>query len=147
MIRSALELLVLLCGTAGIVQAFVRPRRLAQWVLWSAVPNSITNHDSTNHISGQFLFYHGHYCIESEENLCFWCLVPLFIPIGVCVTMHDEGTAGDVINGMWRHNQQATNHFQCSLAMLFTSDDMPWNDWYHEICTSDTMKLEEITLL
>ena len=41
---------------------------------------------------------------------CFQRLVPLFVPIGVSVTTHDEGTASDVTIGMWCHNEQATNH-------------------------------------
>ena len=59
---------------------------------------------------------------KSKGNLRFRCLVPLFVPIGVCVTTHDDGTASDVTIGMWRHNQQVTNHersfhSQSSLAM------------------------------
>ena len=53
---------------------------------------------------------HDHHFIKSEENLRFRCLVPLFVPIGVCVTAHNDETASDVIIGMWRHNQEATNH-------------------------------------
>ena len=45
-----------------------------------------------------------------QGNLRFRRLVPVFDPIGVCVTTHDDGTASDVTIGMWRHNQQATNH-------------------------------------
>ena len=47
---------------------------------------------------------------KSKGNLRFRRLVPLFVPIGVCVTTHDDGTASDVTIGLWRHNQQATNH-------------------------------------
>ena len=47
---------------------------------------------------------------KSKGNLCFRHLVPLFVPIGVCVTTHDDGTASDVTIGLWRHNQQATNY-------------------------------------
>ena len=47
---------------------------------------------------------------KNKGNLRFRRLVPLFVPIGVCVTTHGDGTAGDVTIGMWRHNQQATNH-------------------------------------
>ena len=47
---------------------------------------------------------------KSKGNLRFQCLVPLFVPIGVCVTTHDDRTASDVTIGMWRHNQQVTNH-------------------------------------
>ena len=46
---------------------------------------------------------------KSKGNLHFRRLVPLFVPIGVCVTTHDDGTASDVTIGMWRHNQQVTN--------------------------------------
>ena len=46
---------------------------------------------------------------KSKGNLRFRRLVPLFVPIGVCVTTHDDGTASDVTIGMWRHNQQVTN--------------------------------------
>ena len=41
---------------------------------------------------------------KSKGNLRFRCLVPLFVPIGVCVTTHDDGTASDVTIGMWFHN-------------------------------------------
>ena len=47
---------------------------------------------------------------KSKGNLRFRRLVPLFVSIGVCVTTHDDGTASDVTIGMWRHNQQVTNH-------------------------------------
>ena len=47
---------------------------------------------------------------KSKGNLRFRRLVPLFVPIGVCVTTHDDGTASDVTISMWRHNQQVTNH-------------------------------------
>ena len=47
---------------------------------------------------------------KSKGNLRFRRLVPLFAPIGVCVTTHDDGTASDVTIGMWRHNQRVTNH-------------------------------------
>ena len=47
---------------------------------------------------------------KSKGNLRFRRLVPLFVPIGVCVTTHGDGTASDVTIGMWRHNQQVTNH-------------------------------------
>ena len=59
---------------------------------------------------GRFLFYHDHNFKKSKGNLRFRHLVPLFVPIGVCVTTHDDGTASDVTIGLWRHNQQATNH-------------------------------------
>ena len=54
---------------------------------------------------------------KSKGNLRFRRLVPLFVPIGVCVTTHGDGTAGDVTIGMRRHNQQATNHER---------NDKPW---------------------
>ena len=76
----------------------------------SAVPDGSTTHDSADRISGQFLFYHDHNFTKSKGNLRFQRHVPLFVPIGVCVTTHDDGTASDVTIGMWRHNQQATNH-------------------------------------
>ena len=119
-------------------QPFVRvnhhccPNQLINYLLWSqpdcvigisaatsgratagttrAVPDCSTNHSSADRISGQFLFYHAHSFTKSMGNLRFRRLVPLFVPIGVCVTMHDDGTASDVTIGMWRHNQQATNH-------------------------------------
>ena len=47
---------------------------------------------------------------KSKGNLRSRRLVPLFVPIGVCVTTYDDGTASDVTIGMWRHNQQVTNH-------------------------------------
>ena len=37
---------------------------------------------------------------KSKGNLRFRRLVPLFVPIGVCVTTHDDGTASDVTIGM-----------------------------------------------
>ena len=76
----------------------------------SAVPDCSTNHDSADRISGQFLFYHDHNFTKSKGNLRFRRLVTLFVPIGVCVTTHDDGTASDVTIGLWRHSQQATNH-------------------------------------
>ena len=47
---------------------------------------------------------------KSKGNLRLQRLVPLFVPIGVCVTTHDDGTASDFTIGMWRHNQQVMNH-------------------------------------
>ena len=76
----------------------------------SAVPDCSTNHNSADRISCQFLFYHDHNFTKSKGNLCFRRLVPLFVPIGVCVTTHDDGTASDVTIGLRCHNQQATNH-------------------------------------
>ena len=92
----------------------------------SAGPDCSTNHDSADRISGQFLFYHDHNFTKSKGNSRFQRLVPLFVPIGICVTTHDDGTASDVTIGMWRHNQQARTtsamanlgfHSQSSLAM------------------------------
>ena len=37
---------------------------------------------------------------KSKRNLRFRRLVPLFVPIGVCVATHDDGTASDVTIGM-----------------------------------------------
>ena len=54
---------------------------------------------------------------KKQGNLGFQRLVPPVVPIGVCVTTHDDGTASDVTIGMWRHNQQATNHER---------NDKPW---------------------
>ena len=76
----------------------------------SAVPDCSTNHNSADLISGQFLFYHDHNFTKSKGNLRLRRLVPLFVPIGVCITTHEDGTANYVTIGMWRHNQQATNH-------------------------------------
>ena len=76
----------------------------------SAVPDCSTNHDSADRISGQFLFYHDHNFTKSKGNLRFRRIAPPFVPIGVCVTTHDDGTASDVTIGMWRHNHKATNH-------------------------------------
>ena len=110
-----------------------RPAR----VLW---PDCITNHDSADRISGQFLFYHDHNFTKSKGNLHFQCRVPLSVPISVCVTTHDDGTASYVTIGMLRHNQQATTtsamanlgfHFQNSLAMLLASDEMLLNEWLY----------------
>ena len=109
-IRSALEWVVLPSGTARVVPAVARPLAAAPAGTTSAVPDGSTTHDSADRISGQFLFYHDHNFTKSKGNLRFQRHVPLFVPIGVCVTTHDDGTASDVTIGMWRHNQQATNH-------------------------------------
>ena len=75
----------------------MRPPRPAQRVLCL-----ITTHDSADRISGQFLFYHDHNFTKSKGNLRFQRHVPLFVPIGVCVTTHDDGTASDVtIDEYW----------------------------------------------
>ena len=74
----------------------LRPRRPAGT---SAVLDSSMNHDSADRISGQFLFYHNHNFTKSKGFLRFCHLVPLFIPIGICIMMHD-GTASDVTIGM-----------------------------------------------
>ena len=98
------------------------PRYGLRWSSWyctarvvpagttSAVPDYSTNHDSADRINGQFIFYHDHIFTKSNENLRFRLLVPLFVPIGVCVTTHDDGAASDVTIGSWRHNKHATNH-------------------------------------
>ena len=99
-IRSALPWLVLQSGTARVVMAVERPLAVAPAGTTSAVPDCSTNHDSADHITGQFLFYHDHNFTKSKENLQFRRLVPLFVPIGVCVTTHDHGTASDVTIGM-----------------------------------------------
>ena len=70
----------------------LRPRRPAQRVVVNFYSTTITIYR------------------KSKGNLRFRRLVPLFVPIGVCVTTHDDGTASDVTIGMWRHNQQVTNH-------------------------------------
>ena len=66
----------------------------------NAVPDCSTNHDSADRISGQFLFYHDHDFTKSKGNLRFRRIAPQFVPIGVCVTMHDDGTARNVTIGM-----------------------------------------------
>ena len=65
---------------------------------------------------------------KSKGNLRIRRLVPLFVPIGVCVTTHDDGAASDVTIGMWRHNQQATNHERNGKPCLFTPQICKW--WY-----------------
>ena len=65
-----------------------------------AIPDSSTNHDSADRISGQFLLYHDHNFTKTMGNLRSPRLVPLFVPIGVCVTTHDDGTANGVTIGM-----------------------------------------------
>ena len=97
MIRSALEWLVLQSGTARVAPAVPRPLEAGTT---SAVPDCSTNHDRVDRISGQFLFYHDHNFTKSKGNLRFRRLVPLFVPIGVCVTTHDNGTASDVTIGL-----------------------------------------------
>ena len=99
-IRSALEWVVLPSGTARVVPAVARPLAAAPAGTTSAVPDGSTTHDSADRISGQFLFYHDHNFTKSKGNLRFQRLVPLFVPIGVCVTTHDDGTASDVTIGM-----------------------------------------------
>ena len=110
MIRSALEWLVLQSRTARVVPAVARPLAAALAGTTSAVPDCSTSHDNADRISGQFLFYHDHNFTKSKGNLRFRRLVPLFVPIGVCVRTHDDGTASDITIGLWRHSQQATNH-------------------------------------
>ena len=76
----------------------------------SAVLYCSTNHDSADRISGQFLYYHDHNFTKSKGNFFRFRRLLLFVPIGVCVTTHDDETASDVTIGMWHHNQQATNY-------------------------------------
>ena len=115
LLRSALSWLVQQSGTARVVPAVARPLaaapagRTRPAGTTSAVPDCSTDHDSADRRSGQFLFYHDHNFTKSKGNLRFRRLVPLFVPIGVCITTHCDGTASDVTIGMWRHNQQATN--------------------------------------
>ena len=80
--------------------AVARPFAAAPAGTTSAVPDCSTNHSSADRISGQFLFYHDHNFTKSKGTLRFQCLVSLFVPIGVCVTTHDDGTASDVTIGM-----------------------------------------------
>ena len=110
--RSAQERLVLLSGTARV--------------------DSSTNRSSTDRISGQFLFYHDHYFIKSKENLRFRRLVPLFVPIGVCVTTHGDSTASNVTIGMWRHDQQAMNH-ECKGETWFSLLGHVIYKWWHAV--------------
>ena len=44
--------------------------------------------------------------IKSKGNLRFRRLLPLFVPISICVTTHDDGTASDVTIGMWCHSNR-----------------------------------------
>ena len=97
MIQSALEWLVLQSSTARVVPASTT----------SAVPDCSTNHDSADRISGQF-FSTTITILQKARGTCVFDI--LFVPIGICVAMHDDGTASDITIGVWRHNQQATNH-------------------------------------
>ena len=99
-IRSTLERLALLSGTARVVPAVARPLAAKPADTTSAVPDNSTNHDSADRICGQYLFYHDHNFTKGKGNLRSPRLVPLFVPIGVCVTTHDDGTASDVTIGM-----------------------------------------------
>ena len=120
----------------------------------SAVPDKSTNQSSADLISGQFLFYHDHNFSKSKENLRFLRLVPLFVPITVCVTTNDDGTAIDVTIGMWRHNQRHEPRAQwrtlaftpkvakpCNLQVMICH----WANHITKICISDAMNLKEIT--
>ena len=89
-----------------ITPAVARPLAASPAGTTSAVPDCSTNHSSADRISGQFLFYHDHNFTKSKENLRFRRLVPLFVPIGVCVTTHDDGTASD----NWFVTSQSTGH-------------------------------------
>ena len=97
---TVLEWVVLPSGPARVVPAVARPLAAAPAGTTSAVPDGSTTHDSADRISGQFLFYHDHNFTKSKGNLRFQRHVPLFVPIGVCVTTHDDGTASDVTIGM-----------------------------------------------
>ena len=102
---------------ARVMPAVAWPLAAALAGTTSAVLDSSTNHDSTDHISGQFLFYRDKHFIKSKDNFCVRRLLLLFVSIGICVTTHDDGSASHVTIGMWRHNQQATNHER---------NDEPW---------------------
>ena len=93
-----------LCRPSG---GRLRPRRPAQRVLFRiAVPTTTAQTVKVvNFYSTTITIYR-----KSKGNLRFRRLVPLFVPIGVFVTTHDDGTACDATIGMWRHNQQVTNH-------------------------------------
>ena len=97
-------------GTARVVPGVARPLATAPAGTTSAVPDCSINHNSADHMSGHILFYHDDKFTKSKGNLRFRRLVPLFVPIGVCVTTHDDRTASDATVGMWRHSQQTTNH-------------------------------------
>ena len=67
---------------------------------------------------------------KSKGNFRFWLLVPLFVPIGVCVTTHDDGTASH----NWYLTSQSTGHEPRAQrqTLVFTRavpDDMPLNEW------------------
>ena len=89
---------IVMCG----VKLFIHSQIPMVQTLKSAA--SAWHSDSADRISGQFIFYRDYNFTKSKENLRFRRLVPLFVPIGVCVTTHDDGTASDVTIGMWRHN-------------------------------------------
>ena len=78
--------------------------------IWHSTSCASRGAAACGRISGQLIFYEDQNFTKSKGNLSFRRLVPLFVPIDVCVTMHDDGTASDVTIGMWRHNQQATAH-------------------------------------
>ena len=96
------SLFILVCKIVALIHYCYRnwPRYSLSW----------SGYDSADCISGQFLFYHNHNFTKSKGNLRFRRLVSLFVPIGVCVTTHNDGTASDVTINLWRQNQQATNH-------------------------------------
>ena len=89
----------------------------------SAAPDCSTNHDSTDRISGQFLFYHDHNLQKVKGNLRFRLLVPLFVPIGVCMTTGPLVTSQlvcDITINRSRTTSATANlgfHSQSSLAM------------------------------
>ena len=112
-IRSALEWLVLLSSTARVVPT-------------SAVPDSSTNHDSADRISGQFLFYHDHNFIKSKGNFSTSC---------TAVRPHwRRMTTGRLV--MWQ--------LLCDICYVMICH---WMNDIMKICTSDAMNLEEITHL
>ena len=115
--HDTLEWLVLLSGTTWVVLAIKRPLADAPAGTTCTVPDSSTNHDSTDRISGQFLFYHDHHFIKSKENLRFRRLASLFVPIGVCVMTHNDGTASDVTIGVWLHNGPLARYAKLRLHM------------------------------
>ena len=99
-IRSALEWLVLLSGTAQVVPGVARPLTASPAGTTSAVPDSSTTPVSADRINGQFLYYHDHKFTKSKGNLRFRRLFLMFVPIGVRVMTHSDGTASDVTIGM-----------------------------------------------
>ena len=111
-----------------------------------AVPDSSTNHDSADRISGQFLFYN---FIKSKGNLRFRRLASLCVPIGVCVTTHGDGIASDVtINSLRTPSAMANIDFHPNVAQPCNLQVMicRWMNDFMKICTSDAMNLEETSI-